>query len=114
VNHCFSQQPFSKDKFEFVLQSVLVANGKRAELPRRANPGHDIWVGNERLSLKTEAAANINVAKIHISKFMELGGGEWSDKPEQLAGLRQQFLRHIQNYERIFTLRCIEKPPPHY
>ena len=37
---------------------------------------------------------------------MELGKGVW-----ELARLRDVFLDHMQNYERIFTLRCINRIP---
>ena len=40
---------------------------------------------------------------------MELGKGDWSNKPEQLKGLRDQFLHHMKNYERIVTLRAWER-----
>jgi type II restriction enzyme len=37
---------------------------------------------------------------IHISKFMELGKGDWD-----LTELRRRFLAHMEKYDRIFTLR---------
>jgi hypothetical protein len=42
---------------------------------------------------------------VHISKFMELGKGDWSDKEEDLIGLREQFFHHMRNYDRILSLR---------
>jgi hypothetical protein len=40
---------------------------------------------------------------------MELGKGDWSNKPEQLKGLRDQFLKHMKNYERIVSLRAMSR-----
>jgi hypothetical protein len=34
-----------------------------------------------------------------------MGKGDWSDQDNDLIGLRQRFLNHMQAYERIFTLR---------
>lgn len=36
---------------------------------------------------------------------MELGKGVWTDKLEDLRGLRDRYLEHLTKYERIFTLR---------
>ncbi|KFB77438.1 Type II site-specific deoxyribonuclease [Candidatus Accumulibacter phosphatis] len=55
------------------------------------------------VSLKTEAAANIKDESIHVSKWMELGRGEW-----KLPLLRDLFLEHMQSYDRIFTLRRLK------
>ena len=41
---------------------------------------------------------------------MELGKGKWQ-KESDLAGLRDSFLRHMENYDRIVTLRCLSKSP---
>ncbi len=43
---------------------------------------------------------------------MELGKGEWSDQIHQLEGLKDQFLKHLSNYDRVFVLRNIGKPLP--
>lgn len=40
---------------------------------------------------------------------MELGRGAW-----ELAALRDLFLKHLGNYERIFTLRCLNRGPLRY
>ncbi|HEX3148923.1 MAG TPA: hypothetical protein VHR66_12650 [Gemmataceae bacterium] len=56
----------------------------------------------------------IKADKIYISKFIELGSGEWTDQPVQLEGLRDQFLDHLRKYDHVFTLRTLRKPPPSY
>ncbi|MEE8058502.1 MAG: hypothetical protein V3T17_11800 [Pseudomonadales bacterium] len=105
IHHCFSAEAFSKDKFEYALERVAKLSGIKAELAPKGNPGHDITINGQAISLKTEAAKVIKTDKIHISKFMEMGKGDWSDKDDDLIGLRQRFFNHMQAYERIFILR---------
>lgn len=94
VHHSFSSEAFSKDKFEYVLEHIMNFSGFTAELAPRGNPGHDITVNGNRISLKTQADKNIKENQVWISKFMELGKGNWSNKPKDLIGLRDQFLNH--------------------
>lgn len=114
LHHGFSREPFSKDKFEYALESVLRANRVPAKLAPRGRRGYDIEIVGQRISLKTEAAAAIRPETIHISKFMELGGGHWGDKLEDLVGLRQQFLDNLANVERILILRALSKGTPDF
>ena len=111
VHHSFSSEPFSKDKFEYVLVNVMNLSGHKAELASRGNPGHDATVDGVQLSFKTQADADIREDSLWISKFMELGKGDWGDDPADLAGLRAQYLDHLANYEKIFTLRALQKAP---
>ncbi|PCI25944.1 MAG: restriction endonuclease [SAR324 cluster bacterium] len=108
IHHCFSHQPFTKDKFEFALETVVNLSGVQAKLAPKGNPGYDIEINKEKISLKTQADKNIKELKIHISKFMELGKGEWGDQEEQLIGLREQFFQHLKGYNRIIDLRCLQ------
>lgn len=110
IHHCFSAEAFTKDKFEFALEKVCNFCGIKAERARRGNPGHDITIKGVPFSLKTQADASIKVDRIHISKFMELGQGEWGDKVEDLKGLRDRFFRHMRSYDRILTLRRLRDP----
>lgn len=103
-HHAGSRQALSKDRFEFAIESALNASGIEAKLVKsRTNRGHDITIGGVPISLKTEAAANIKDESIHVSKWMELGRGEW-----KLNLLRDLFLEHMNGYERIFTLRRLK------
>jgi hypothetical protein len=111
IHHAFSQEPFTKDRFEYALAKVSVAAGKKARLAPKGNPGHDITIESTRFSLKTQADAGIKVNEIHISKFMELGKGKWEDQVEDLYGLRDRFLKHLSSYERILTLRNLRRSP---
>ncbi len=106
-HHANSRQSLSKDRFEFALEAALNASNIPAQLVKsRTNRGHDISIKNTPVSLKTEAAQNIKEDTIHVSKWMELGKGEWV-----LSRLRDIFLEHMRSYERIFTLRCLSSDP---
>jgi type II restriction enzyme len=108
IHHCFSSEAFTKDKFEYALEKTCNACGLPARLARRGNRGHDITIRDASFSLKTQADAAIKDGYLHISKFMELGQGDWGDKVEDLAGLRTRFFHHMRNYERILTLRRLK------
>lgn len=114
LHHSFSREPFSKDKFEFALETVLKVSGSAAQLAPRGTRGFDISIAGQKFSLKTEAAKGIRLKKLHISKFMELGGGQWGDTPDDLIGLRQQFLDNLAGINRILVLRALRKGVPDY
>ncbi|RIH66184.1 restriction endonuclease [Mariniphaga sediminis] len=109
IHHCFSHEPFRKDKFEYALERILKLNGYNIIMPRIGNPGHDIEINNVKVSLKTQADRDIKLNKVHISKFMELGKGSWGDNPDDLNNLMDLFFNHMKGYQRIFTLRCLSK-----
>lgn len=111
IHHCMSKEPFSKDKFEYVLERVVNFCNNRAQIAPKGNPGHDITINGIRFSLKTQADRQIRPHEIHISKFMELGHGEWGDNPLHLVSLREQFIRHMRSYDRILSLRTLSKAP---
>ena len=67
IHHCFSAEPFSKDKFEYALERVLNLCGIAAQrVDSRTNPGHDITIGGQRFSLKTQADKSLKRDRIHI------------------------------------------------
>lgn len=111
VHHSFSAEPFSKDKFEYVLVQILNMSGHRANLAPKGNPGHDCTIDNVKVSLKTQANRDIKENTLWISKFMELGKGQWGDDPKDLEGLRDRFLTHMKNYERVLSLRALSRAP---
>lgn len=114
IHHAFSIEPFSKDKFEYVLEQVLKSRGIDAALAPKGNRGHDITIKGIRFSLKTQADKTIKRNEIWISKFMELGKGDWSNDPSELEDLRAAFLEHLTRYDRILTLRTLSKAPNWY
>ena len=111
IHHSFSVEPFSKDKFEYVLEQTLNIKKEIAKLATKGNRGHDILINGIPVSLKTQADKKIKDDKIWISKFMELGKGNWGDNPDDLIDLRKMFLAHMNNYERILSLRALRKAP---
>lgn len=111
IHHSLSIEPFSKDKFEYVLEKVCLLNDYKASLAPKGNRGHDITIDSIKYSLKTQADKNIRENKLWISKFMELGKDDWSDKPSDLAGLRNSFFKHMKRYDKILSLRAIQKAP---
>lgn len=108
LHHCFSNEPFSKDKFEYAMEKVCNQSGIPAMLAAKGNPGHDITIGDQLVSLKTQADKGIKADILWISKFMELGKGDWSDQDNDLVGLREQFFRHMRSYDRILSLRRLQ------
>lgn len=111
LHHFQSDDPFTKEKFEWALSRTLTDNGVTATRSLRCFPGHDVTRPDTRYSLKTEAAKSIRRHRIHISKAMELGGGVWGDNPADLIGLRHQFLTHLAKYDSILILRCLGTDP---
>ena len=111
IHHAFSVEPFSKDKFEYVLEQILKMSGQQAKLAPKGNRGHDITINGLRVSLKTQADKNLRRDKLWISKFMELGKGQWSDNPDELKALLKMFLQHMEGYDRILSLRTLHKAP---
>jgi type II restriction enzyme len=109
IHHCFSSEPFTKDKFEFALVRLCNIEGRTAQLATRGNRGHDITIDGTRFSLKTQADRNLRDHCIHISKFMELGRGHWEADIEDLKGLAAQFFAHMESYDRILSLRCLSR-----
>lgn len=112
MHHCLSREPFSKDKFEYALERVLNEAGSAAAMAPRGQRGFDIEISGQKFSLKTEAAKGIRENTIHISKFMELGGGTWGSNPEDLIGLRAQFMNALNGISRILVLRALKKGDP--
>lgn len=112
VHHFFSEQAFTKDKFEYGMVRVLARCGRDAKKAATGKPGEDLFVDGIPWSLKTQADKGIKRSEIYISKFMELGKGDWANEAD-LVGLRQRMFHHMQAYERIFSLRCISASSQH-
>jgi len=105
LHHSLSQDYLDKHRFEAALVRVFTSLGITATRHKSlTHPGQDITVDQEKWSLKTQGDRGIRHDSLHISKFMELGKGRWDDESD-LAGLRDQFLRHLRSYDRVFQLR---------
>lgn len=111
IHHAFSNEPFTKDKFEHAFVTTAITAGNKASFALRGNRGHDVVINNIKYSLKTQADKSIKENLIWISKYMELGKGEWSDIPNQLNGLVVSFLNHLLESDKILILRCLKKTP---
>ena len=111
IHHAFSNEPFTKDKFEHALVNTAKMLEIDADFAPRGNRGHDVEINKNRFSLKTQADKNIRTDTIWISKYMELGKGDWTDQPNQLVGLLEFFLDHLKESDKILTLRCLDKAP---
>jgi hypothetical protein len=109
IHHCFSREAFTKDKFEYAFERVLNLCEIPATLAPRGNPGQDITIRGVPFSLKTQANKGISHRSLHISKFMELGRGTWTDQADDFRGLREQFFRHLESYDRILSLRRLRR-----
>ena len=75
-----------------------------ASFASRGNRGHDVIIDATKYSLKTQADKSIKNEFIWISKYMELGKGEWGDKPEHLKTLLYAFLNHLKESDKILIL----------
>lgn len=109
LHHTMSDDYLDKHRFEAAMERVYKALGRNAVRARSGNPGHDITVDEIPWSLKTQGDRNIRRETLHISKFMELGQGQWVDESD-LPGLRDRFLNHMRGYDRIFQLRYFKQP----
>lgn len=79
IHHVMSKRPLSKAPFEYAFEKALQLAGKSARLASSAtNPGCDMTIGATRFSLKTEASKTVRDDQIHVSKWMEMGKGEWN------------------------------------
>lgn len=111
LHHCFSKEAFAKDKFEYLMERAANLCGIEAQLAPKGNPGHDITINGQKFSLKTQADKSVKPKFVYISKYMELGKGQWSDKDADLVGLRERFFAHMKSYDRILVLRTLSKAP---
>jgi len=118
LHHSLSDDYLDKYRFEAAMCRVCRAIGKSCDRSQRNHPGHDITIEGTAWSLKTQGDSNIKSNVLHISKFMELGKGQWETEAD-LNGLRDRFLGHLKGYDRIFQLRYFQsfddlKHPIHF
>jgi len=94
--HGTSARPLTKELFERAVEKVMKLVGRKAERAPSGNPGHDITIDGVKYSLKTQADAAIKSDTIWISKFMELGKGQWSDQPKHIEGSSKVILGSLE------------------
>jgi hypothetical protein len=110
VHHALSDRHLSKENFEYAMVRAMTLAGRTAKFGPPGHAGHDVEVNGEAYSLKTQADQDIKRPAIHISKYMELGKGTWTDEAS-LGVLRDGFLKHLDRSQRILTLRYFRVPP---
>jgi type II restriction enzyme len=111
IHHAMSKRSLSKAPFEYAFEKALQLSGIPARLADSStNPGYDMTIGPLRVSLKTQADRSIRRDQLHVSKWMELGAGDWDPPNVQLPN----FLHHMTGYDRILTLRCLVQTGTHY
>jgi type II restriction enzyme len=109
LHHMASEQPLTKDKFEYAIVSALNDSGFKAEKMPNGNPGEDIVMDGVPWSLKTQSDKSIKTDYLWISKYMELGKGRWETSAD-VEALRSRMFAHMLHYDRIFSLRCLPGP----
>lgn len=107
AHHAYSSSVLKKENFEHILeQSFIRAGIPAARADSMTEGGADLKAGNVTLSLKTEAAKNLKLDSITISKLMEAawikGITSTEDIPERIATM---VVPHFANYDQIFILR---------
>jgi hypothetical protein len=112
AHHAQSSHMLKKEAFEHILEQAFRAAGIPTELPNSmTHRGADIIIGTVPYSLKTEAARDLKLQSITISKLMEAA---WikqitslGDIPPRIASM---VMPHFANYRTIFMLRCYRHP----
>jgi Type II site-specific deoxyribonuclease len=107
AHHAYSASVLKKENFEHILEEAFSRTGVPA---KRANSmtvrGADLTVGAITLSLKTEAARNLSMDFITISKLMEAAWIKQTTCADDVpAFVASMVMPHFSNYDRIFTLR---------
>lgn len=111
IHHAMSRQALTKAPFEYAFEKALSRAGLDALLTASAtHPGHDITIAGTRVSLKTEEASGIREHMLHVSKWMEMGKGDWDPANVQFP----LFFSHLNGYERVLVLRCLQRAENRY
>lgn len=112
--HSMQEGTLTKKTFEYVFCAASRAAGRTASLVKNpVYPGEDVHIDGHGFSLKTESGASIRQEKIHISKLME---ARWIRECENgddfYQYVQDRVIEHLQQYERILTLRSFESTDP--
>lgn len=112
AHHAYSSNVLKKENFEHILEQAFKRTGSSAA---RANSmtarGADLTVNGITLSLKTEAARNLQASKITISKLMEAAWIKQIKSVDDIPGfITSMVMPHFANYDRIFILRSYLDP----
>ena len=111
LHHATSKEKFKKKSFEYAFVAAAAHAGHSARITSQATvAGADLVLdGAVRCSLKTEAAAGLNRNSITISKFSE---ARWIRECRTPDDFRREtatrMMRHLHEYDRVFTLRAYD------
>lgn len=110
IHHATHEEPLNKKSFEYLFKSCLLAQGLDAGL--NPNPGNENWDvrgGEQKWSLKTEAAVGISRNQIKVEKLMEARWVREALTPTDCAyGVSTRVASHLHDYGRIVVLRAFK------
>ena len=111
IHHATTAEKFKKKTFEYAFVEASRHGGHDAEITSSATmAGADVVRNGERFSLKTEASANISSDSITISKFSEARWIRECSGPRDFCRETQSRIpRHLDEYDRVVTLRAIDQ-----
>lgn len=108
IHHATSEEKFKKASFEYAfIAAARFAGSVATKTYSQTYQGADVEVDGVRWSLKTEASAKISRSSIVISKFSE---ARWIRECQTPADFAREcvprIIRHLDEYDRIATLRA--------
>lgn len=111
IHHVTHSDKFKKKAFEYVFCAASrSANRVASIVSAQTNPGADVIVDDVKFSLKTEAARDIRANSITISKLME---ARWirdcRTREDFCRETTKRVVAHLQQYQRILTLRAFDE-----
>lgn len=108
IHHATSEEKFKKASFEYAfIAAARYAGASASKTKSQTFQGADVTVDGVRWSLKTEASAKISRTGIVVSKFSEARWIRDCETPDDFArACLPRFLAHLDEYDRIATLRA--------
>ena len=113
LHHASSSRALAKDACEEAILSAVLGSGLDARLARKNNPGHDMVIAGQLVSVKTQGDQTISDNLVKIHKRMEAGRGDWPTTVEGFEELKLQVADHLSRYDRIIMVRRLKRPRGH-
>lgn len=112
IHHATHEEKFKKKSFEYAFHAASQAEERKSQIvASQVNPGADVIANGVAFSLKTEAAKGIQPQKIFISKLMEARWiRECAVGADFYRGIQEKVVPHLEQYQRIVTLRAFDLP----
>jgi hypothetical protein len=109
VRHTQTFSPVTKKDAEVMIGLACADNGVECYQPQSAtNPGWDLWIAGERVSVKTEGSQSISMSGVHISKMMELNGIKGLKSKRAALEFMPRILANLDSYDRLLLLRAFQ------